>query len=139
MTDDQGLAESVEVARRVVRLAGRLQAVVADALEEQGVSGSAGGVLWALGDPAAPPTLRDVAARLGCDPSTVSLTTDRLETAGLVVRAPHPRDGRKRVLVLTDRGTELWSEVARRLHASLSGLDAQSRRTLVDLLGRTPS
>lgn len=52
-----------------------------------------------------PPTMREVAARFRCDPSTVSLAADKLQSVGLIARRPHPSDGRERTLVLTTAGT----------------------------------
>lgn len=80
--------------------------------------------------------MRDVAARLHCDPSTVSLAADKLQGMGLVARQPHPADGRKRALVLTEQGHELWDELRTRLHDSrlFAGLDAQEQDTLLALL-----
>ncbi|WP_414686546.1 MarR family transcriptional regulator [Mycobacterium sp.] len=39
-----------------------------------------------------PATFRDIASRLGCDPSTVSLEADKLDQAGLIARQPHPTE-----------------------------------------------
>jgi len=132
------MAQTVELARRVVETAEAVNGVVAQVLTELDVAPSTVGVLWALGASGAPPTMRDLAGRLGCDPSTISLTADRLESAGFLTREPHPSDGRKRILVLTERGREVWHEVGVRLHASpvLAGLDAAERGTLVTLLAR---
>lgn len=80
--------------------------------------------------------MRDVAARLRCDPSTVSLAADKLQSVGLIARLPHPSDGRRRTLALTERGLELWEALRTRLHASglFAGLDAEEQRTLLALL-----
>ncbi|WP_260473736.1 MarR family winged helix-turn-helix transcriptional regulator [Amycolatopsis balhimycina] len=98
--------------------------------------------MWALVPGTEPPTMRDVAARLHCDPSTVSLAADKLQSMGLVARQPHPADGRKRTLTLTEHGHELWDALRTRLHASglFAGLDAQEQDTLLALLTkmRTP-
>lgn len=113
-------------------------AVVAQVLAESGVTPSAAGLLWALAPGTGPLTMRDVAARLGCDPSTVSLAADKLQSTGLIARQPHPADGRKRTLMLTGRGHELWEALSARLHASgvLAGLDADEQRTLHTLLAK---
>jgi DNA-binding MarR family transcriptional regulator len=61
---------------------------------------------------------------------------------GLVARQPHPVDGRKRTLALTEHGHEPWEALRTRLHASglFAGLDAQEQDTLLALLTklRTP-
>jgi MarR family transcriptional regulator, organic hydroperoxide resistance regulator len=60
--------------------------------------------LWQL-DPAAPaPAMRQMAARLHCDPSTVTFLADRLDQLGYVTRAPAPGDRRTKVLQLTESG-----------------------------------
>jgi DNA-binding MarR family transcriptional regulator len=111
-------------------------AIVARVLAEFEVPASVAGVLWALAPGTEPPTMRDVAARLHRDPSTVSLAADKLQATGLVARQPHPADGRKRTLALTPRGRELWEALSTRLHSSglFADLDADEQRTLLALL-----
>ncbi|MFI0354880.1 MarR family winged helix-turn-helix transcriptional regulator [Actinomadura sp. 9N407] len=49
-------------------------------------------VLWML-DPALPaPAMKELAARLHCDPSSVTFLIKRLEERGLVERRPDPAD-----------------------------------------------
>jgi len=47
-----------------------------------------------------------LAERLGITSGGVTALTQRLASAGLVTRKPHPRDGRMRVLVATPEGLE---------------------------------
>jgi len=93
-------------------------------------------VLWTLDPAGDPPTMREIATKLGCDPSTVSLTADKLEESGLIVRRPHPRDGRKRTLALTDNGDLLRATLSKRLNGAPvpAGLDIEDRRRLTALL-----
>lgn len=130
------IARTAETIRAVMALKEGIDAVVAEALAEFDVTASVAGVLWTLAPGTEPPTLRDIAARLHCDPSTVSLTADKLEAMGLVTRQSHPTDGRKRTLALTPRGNALWEELGARLHSSglFAGLDADEQRTLHALL-----
>ncbi|MDH6578440.1 MarR family transcriptional regulator [Kitasatospora sp. MAP5-34] len=125
-----------EIVRVLVEVGNAADAVVAQVLGEFGVPASVAGTLWALAPGTQPPTMRDVAARLHCDPSTVSLAADKLQSMGLVARQPHPADGRKRTLVLTEQGHELWEALRARLHGSglFAGLDAQEQDTLLALL-----
>lgn len=125
-----------EIVRVLVEVGHSADAVVAQVLGEFGVPASVAGTLWALAPGTEPPTMRDVAARLGCDPSTVSLAADKLQSVGLIARRPHPSDGRKRTLALTERGHGLWEVLRTRLHASglFAGLDAEEQRTLLALL-----
>jgi DNA-binding MarR family transcriptional regulator len=48
--------------------------------------------------------LGQLAERLACVKSNVTQLVDRLESDGLVARAPDPTDGRSRLAVLTDAG-----------------------------------
>jgi DNA-binding MarR family transcriptional regulator len=125
-----------EIVRVLVEVGNAADAVVAQVLGEFGVPTSVAGTLWALAPGTGPPTMRDVAARLRCDPSTVSLAADKLQSMGLLARQPHPADGRKRTLALTEQGHELWEAIRTRLHASglFAGLDAQEQDTLLALL-----
>lgn len=125
-----------EIIRLLMEAGETARAIVATALRDSGAPSSASDMLWALGTSKMPMTLREIAARLGRDPSTVTLTADKLETADLVARRPHPTDGRKRTLVLTDRGLDLWDTLRDRLHASsmFADLSADQQRTLLELL-----
>jgi DNA-binding MarR family transcriptional regulator len=44
-------------------------------------------------------------------PTSVKLTVDQLEAAGLVTRGPHPHDGRATLVFVTDKGRERAGEV----------------------------
>ncbi|MFB7575756.1 MarR family winged helix-turn-helix transcriptional regulator [Streptomyces sp. NPDC056165] len=131
--DVERTAEMIHVFLELGNAAG---AVVADALAEFEVTASVAGVLGMLQPGDAPLTMREIAARLHCDPSTVSLTADKLEGMGLATRRPHPDDGRKRTLVLTERGHELWQALSARLHTSglFTGLDTHEQIALHALL-----
>jgi DNA-binding MarR family transcriptional regulator len=130
-----------EIVRVLMEVGNAADAVVAQVLGEFGVPASVAGTLWALAPGTEPPTMRDIATRLRCDPSTVSLAADKLQSLGLVARQPHPADGRKRTLALTEQGHELWEALRTRLHASglFTGLDAQEQDTLLALLTKMRS
>jgi DNA-binding MarR family transcriptional regulator len=130
--------ETMALLRLLREVADRAAAVIDEVLTGFDLTTSAAGVLWALDPRSEPPTMRALATRLRCDPSTISLTADKLESAGLVERHPHPTDGRKRVLALTDRGHELWAALSRRLTeaSTLAALDPEERRTLTALLAK---
>ncbi|MBD0691171.1 MarR family winged helix-turn-helix transcriptional regulator [Streptomyces sp. CBMA123] len=136
MPSPADVERKAEIVRVLVEVGNAADAVVAQVLGEFGVPTSVTGTLWALAPGTEPPTMRDVAARLNCDPSTVSLAADKLQSMGLVARRPHPSDGRKRILVLTEQGHELWEALRSRLHASglFAGLDAREQDTLLALL-----
>lgn len=58
-----------------------------------------------------PVTPRQLADLVGLTPSTVTSLLDRLESANLAVRAPHPTDRRKSVVSVTARGQQLLGSV----------------------------
>jgi DNA-binding MarR family transcriptional regulator len=73
-------------------------------------------------------------------PAGVSAAVERLETAGLVVRHPGPRDRRVVVLTATARGRSrhqaVWNRLARVLVSSLRGLPTADLETTARVLGR---
>lgn len=85
-------------------------------------------------------TQRDLVERLDVEQATMAKTLARMERDGLVVRRPHPGDGRAQQVWLT--------ETARRLHgpataaaqevnrAALAPLSEPERRQLIDLIAR---
>lgn len=124
------------LAKQLLEVAGQEERRLAAMLRELGLSRTEGGTLWALADAAAPVAMRDIAARLGCDPSNVTVIGDKLEAVGLVERRIHPRDSRARVLALTPAGRALWADVERRLarDSAVASLRAADRRDLQRLL-----
>ena len=129
---------AVTVLQQLVAVADAARAAVSGPLAELGLTESAAGLLWAL-EPGTPPmAMRDLARRLGCDPSTISLLGDRLERAGLVERRPHPDDGRVRILALTERGRQVWDRVRRQAIAvsPLATLTPAEQHQLSALLAR---
>lgn len=82
---------------------------------------------------------REIAARIGCDPSYVTSLVDRLEELEAVQRTPDPDDRRVNRIVLTDRGQRLRAEMAVDLLRDMplvQGLDDGELRTLHQLLHR---
>lgn len=63
---------------------------------------------------------REVADRVGLTPSTITSLLDRLEHAGLAVRAPHATDRRKSVVTITDQGRDMVARVQQWMRAALS-------------------
>jgi DNA-binding MarR family transcriptional regulator len=109
---------------------------LSEALDRLGLTESAGAALWALDPDAPPPTVRELAHTLGCDPSNASLVSTKLEQDRLVRRRSHPAGGRARVLVLTERGQELLARLVAEVTTAtpLRHLDAVQRRRLSELL-----
>lgn len=85
-------------------------------------------------------SLHNMADGLGLTPPTVSVGVRRLEEIGLLIRQPHPTDGRVWQFDMTEAGEALWARVqhyrqvkARRL---LMGLTLEEQATLLALLER---
>ena len=86
-----------------------------------------------------PMPMSDLAGALACDTSNVTGIVDRLEERGLVVRGSAPNDRRVKLLSLTDRGTRIGGEIARRISeppAQFAALSAADQRALRDILKR---
>jgi DNA-binding MarR family transcriptional regulator len=81
-------------------------------------------------------TMRELAERMGCEPSNTTFVIDKLEKQGLVERHAHPTDRRAKQLVLTAKGHALREEVLELLaqDSPLGGLSAEQQRALRDLL-----
>ncbi|MFL6123681.1 MarR family winged helix-turn-helix transcriptional regulator [Actinophytocola sp.] len=142
------MAETVDEANQMMRLLRRLTsltdatlAVAGEVLAEFDLTVSAASLLCALDPSAETPTMRDLSRQMRCDPSTISLMADKLDRSGLVERRPHPTDGRKRTLALTDRGVAVWAALSRRLSetSALTVLSAEERQTLEELLTKAQS
>ncbi|MFD4506617.1 MarR family winged helix-turn-helix transcriptional regulator [Streptomyces sp. NPDC058457] len=97
-------------------------------------------MLWVL-QPSTDMSMRELAAKLNYDPSNVSLLADRLVSMGLVQRLPHPTDGRRRVLRLTERGDALYHEILAQLfeRSPIFKLSAEEQQQLRDLLNKIRS
>jgi MarR family transcriptional regulator, organic hydroperoxide resistance regulator len=129
--------------RRLAHAAYALHAAVErclhDTLKELDLTLPLADALWQLDPADGPVSRRDLAERLGCDPSNVTFLVNRLEKRGLITRAPAGPDRRIRALALTPSGVE----VRKRLIATLAGssiftkLTSAQRRELVDLLERS--
>lgn len=78
-------------------------------------------------------------ARLQVHPTSVTNTVDRLAKDGLLVREPHPVDGRAAVLVLTDEGRDLVERATAVLNAEVfeqPGLSDDDTAELVRIIAR---
>jgi DNA-binding MarR family transcriptional regulator len=86
-----------------------------------------------------PISMRQLANRLGADPSNVTGLIDRLEARGLVERRPDPNDRRIKGLALTSAGAGLRQRLLARLYStprSLAELSERDQRCLRDVLER---
>ncbi|MEV4776113.1 MarR family transcriptional regulator [Microbacterium sp. LWO13-1.2] len=79
--------------------------------------------------------LSSVVARLQVHATTVTSTSDRLVRDGLIVREPHPHDGRAALLALTDAGRELVERATKALNSEVFAAPGISRDDAADLVG----
>jgi DNA-binding MarR family transcriptional regulator len=85
------------------------------------------------------PTGADTIARTArVQPQTMSRTLERMERDGLVERAPHPADRRRRVVSVTPAGRSAW-ETARHIEREVLPEDPALRTALGELLGKAQS
>jgi DNA-binding MarR family transcriptional regulator len=130
-------AEPVPVlVEQVLHLATALAEDLQDVVGELGLTTSLANLVWLLDPDADPLPLRQLAGRLHCDPSNVTLLADRLEEKGVAERRPHPDDGRVRTLVLTRAGEAVRRRLLEHVegHSPLAALDAEQQRQLQELL-----
>lgn len=88
------------------RAAARGRALVADALAAEGMKMWHHVVLSAVRD-LAPVAQADLGRAVGLDPKDLVGVLNDLQTAGLVLRAPDPKDRRKNAVSLTQDGARL--------------------------------
>lgn len=75
-----------------------------------------------------PVNLATLAGLLGVQPSSTGRMVDRLVSAGLIARTPHPRSRRELIAELTPRGRDVVNEVTRK-----------RRREITAIVDRMPS
>lgn len=82
----------------------------------------------------------DLGSAVGIDRSTMVAVIDRLESRGLVVRAPSPNDRRSYALRLSPEGEKLMDDLIPRVQAHDRGmvkdLSEEERLQLIDFLRR---
>jgi MarR family transcriptional regulator, transcriptional regulator for hemolysin len=108
------------------------------ALEEVGVSPRAHAVLsTAL---TGEHTQTEIAKQVGLDKTTMVVTVDELEAAGLAERRPSSTDRRARVVAVTDAGKRSVTEADKVLNRVrddvLSDVEPEERRVFLDVLSR---
>jgi len=105
-----------DVVDRLFELAVVLHDLMDRRLAEDGLTPARAEVIWLL-HRYGQLTQRELSGMLDCTPRNVTGLVDVLESAGYVVRAPHPTDRRARLVTLTARGVELataWGTDRRR-------------------------
>ena len=76
-------------------------------------------------------------ARLQVHPASVTNAATRLEAAGLVVRGPHPEDGRAVLVAITDAGRRVAAAATELLNREVFGrpeMNSPRMRELVEIL-----
>jgi DNA-binding MarR family transcriptional regulator len=76
-------------------------------------------------------------ALLQVHPASVTNAATRLEAAGLVLRRPHPQDGRAVLVEITEAGREVAAQATERLNDGVfrrPGLSGEQVQTLVDVV-----
>lgn len=89
---------------QLIGLSSLVTAMTKEVVDKEGLGTSQANLVWLLDPEADPVPMRELALRLQCDPSNITLLSEKLEEKGLAERATHPRDGRIRTLVLTAAG-----------------------------------
>ncbi|MFE7439691.1 MarR family winged helix-turn-helix transcriptional regulator [Streptomyces chartreusis] len=77
---------------------------IRDLTTSLGLTHALADALWQLDPTVSAPSMRQMAAKLHCDPSTVTFLADRLEQLSYVKRMQAPHDRRTKVLHLTEQG-----------------------------------
>jgi DNA-binding MarR family transcriptional regulator len=127
-----------EVLDLMFQVLGLLKQHFHTAIVEMGLTPQQAHALRAL-DPTRPVPMRELAAGIMCDASTVTGIVDRLESRGLVERRPDPDDRRVKGLVVTPAGIEVRDRIWRQVlgHAPhLAVLSPEERTQLRDQLRR---
>lgn len=91
-------------------------------------------------EPGVPRPMAEVAAAIHCDPANITSVIGRLTERALVTRAPDPRDGRVRAVLLTPEGARVRAALLDALVAPPAGVEhltAAEQRQLRSLLERT--
>ncbi|MFJ5260366.1 MarR family winged helix-turn-helix transcriptional regulator [Streptomyces sp. NPDC088387] len=121
------------------RAAARGRALVTEALAVEGMRTWHHAVLSAVRD-LGPVAQADVGRGAGLDPKDVVGILNDLQSAGLVVREPDPRDRRKNAVSLTEEGDRLLRRCERLTGEAndelLAPLSATERDQFMDLLNR---
>lgn len=114
----------------------RANDVLTEVLGELDLTRPLGTAIWQL-DPEKPwPSSRQLANRLGCDPSTVTFLIDRLSERGLVQRSVGVEDRRVKVVSLTADGLSVRDLMAEKVKANplFANLSTNDQRQLIHLI-----
>jgi DNA-binding MarR family transcriptional regulator len=112
----------------------RIEAVLA----QHGLTHATAHALWAIDPDQAPPSMKELAARLYCNAPNLSFVMNQLTNRGLVERSADPADRRSRVVALTEEGRRVRSAVIEVTLAltPFARLSPDELNSLVNLLGK---
>jgi DNA-binding MarR family transcriptional regulator len=132
-----GAEDSMAVATSIMRVQQLLIGAYDEALRGHGLTFARYEALVLLSFSRAGLPLSKVGERLMVHPTSVTNTVQRLERAGLVERAPNPRDGRGSLATITRAGRDVVRAATDDLVAldfGLTALDSDDRARLFALL-----
>ncbi|MGF6882455.1 DNA-binding MarR family transcriptional regulator [Nocardia sp. GAS34] len=121
--------------KRSNTVAEQTDALLADTVGKLGLTAVMAKTLWAI-EPSATPSMRQLAADLSCDPSTVTFLADRLQEKGLITREIDPANRRAKIVSLTERGLEIRRQlgIAMLTRSPVAHLSTAEQRQLNRLL-----
>jgi MarR family transcriptional regulator, organic hydroperoxide resistance regulator len=130
-TKAQLVQDSMDSLRRIVKA---IEEYSRSVEHKFGLTGPQLWALWELGH-AGPLSLKDLAARMHLEPSTVVGVVDRLVLKGLAVRNPDAQDRRRISLVPTAKGEEILAAAPPPAQGHLlKGLESMPRPRVQGLL-----
>ena len=131
-------AVTYRLAQGAYALHAALEAQLHETLEDLDLTMPLADVLWQLDPADGPLSRRELADRLGCDPSNVTFLVDRLEERALVTRARAEHDRRVTTLTLTRTGIDVRDRLIAAIAGSsmFSDLTTSEQRQLADVLER---
>lgn len=134
-----GMHDPEDLGLLVNRLARAMRTLLAQELEEIGLTPSQAALLLALPSEEGL-TLSELAGAIDSDRATMSGLVERLERDGWIEVGPNPRDGRSRLVSASEKARRVLPRVRTAAAAvsarSLASLDARERRDVTRLLGR---
>ncbi|WP_433576761.1 MarR family winged helix-turn-helix transcriptional regulator [Nocardia brasiliensis] len=137
MAEHESAAQSLiyDALDLVFTVAEQTNALLADTVGELGLTAVMAKTLWTI-EPTAAPSMRRLAADLGCDPSTVTFLADRLQEKGLITREIDPANRRAKIVRLTERGREVRHLIGTAMltRSPVAHLSATEQRRLSRLL-----
>jgi DNA-binding MarR family transcriptional regulator len=99
-----------------------LQAHVYGSLEGFGINPTQWFVLGYIQEHKKGVRLTEVATLLSVETPLITMMADKLEQQGLVKRTSHPTDGRAKLLVLTQKGTDLLPKIEQQVREGLAAV-----------------